>query len=366
MESKPLTSFEEWVDFLQLRFAIKIGVAATLGLFLGVGFSQVLNRPDALVSGMWTVVTAIVVVQAHLGGTYMAAWVRFLGTLVGIFVAGISTVTLGSNALSLGFSNFVTVMLCSLLRIKDSVRIASLTVTILMVLWRLKPDISPWTFGFFRLMDSCLGILVAVIVTHSLWPMNATSRVRLNIAIILKKMKNLFQEILKKDGEEKLYEKEKREIVALLRETNTFLEESRIEIRTRTSIEDWMFILEHLERAYEAILDLKLARKKYVQEFIDQGLGESTKDTIRKTNKAMDQLADMFESKKAGDRPVDLLGSLELLDLELKRIREGKMTSSFSLQEIESFFVFFFNLRLLGEELCKLDNRVHQIYAQAQ
>ena len=109
------------IDSLQLDFALKIGVAATIGLFLGVGFSQILDRPDALVSGMWTVVTAILVVQAHLGGTYIAASVRFLGTVIGTVMAGLCTTFLGSNAISLGISNFITVAFCYLVNLKDSV-----------------------------------------------------------------------------------------------------------------------------------------------------------------------------------------------------------------------------------------------------
>lgn len=350
-----------FLEGLQLRLALKIGVAASLGLFVGVGFSQIMDRPDTLVSGMWTVVTAIVVVQAHLGSTYLAAWARFLGTLIGIVMAGLCTTFLGSNVISLGFSNFATVALCSLFRIKESVRIASLTVTVLMILWRLKPEISPWAFGFFRLMDSCLGIIVAVIVTHTLFPQGGADKLRECLKLTLKKMRLLYRDCLFKSAlsQEKREEESdewKREIAEHIHEARVTIEETKSEFLTRSPIEDWNFYLDHVERAYEAILDLRDIKKSKSSDYIYSIFRKKIKKTIEEIDLALEELTLMME-KKEGQQFSDLPGALSLLNEELEKFKEGSFDGVKRVEELQNLFVFIYSLRSLLEELSKLKTR---------
>ena len=39
------------------------------------------------------------------------------------------------------------------------------------------PFCNPWLFGLYRFLDSCLGILVAVIIAHLLWPLKISQKI---------------------------------------------------------------------------------------------------------------------------------------------------------------------------------------------
>lgn len=366
MSWKTTLTSNEFFETIQFRMAVKAGLAATLGLFFGVGFSQVLDRPDSLVSGLWTVITAIVVVQAFLGGTYQAAWVRFLGTFVGSVIGCLCTIALGSNAISLGFSVFGTIAVCSALKLNDSVRIASISVAVLMVLWGLRPDISPWTFAFFRFMDSCIGIFIAVVVAHTVWPTQATRKVRLNIVAIIKNLKELFQISVKFDETNvkhfRAYENTMRETVELLRQSRTYLEESRVEIRTRSSLRDWVFLIEHLEDAYDVITNLKGVKKIHLKTILDAKVSQSTYECIHSLSLAFEELAETLQERHVVGQPVNVLGALENLQEELKKFREMQITRKLPMEDAESFFVFFHSLKALAEEVIKIDSKIHNLY----
>lgn len=366
MSWKRTLSYNELLEHLQFRFAAKVGIASTVSLFLGVGFSQILDRPDSLVSGLWTVVTAIVVVQAYLGGTYLAAWVRFLGTFVGSIIGCLCTIALGSNAISLGFSVFLTIIVCSALNIKDSVRIASISVAFVLVLWGLKPEISPWTFAFFRFMDSCLGILIAVIVVHTLWPTQATKQLRLNIAIILRNLKEYY--VVATDltsyavSNQHSSELILRETIELMRESRLILEESRIEILTHSSLQDWIFLIEHLEETCELVSNIHNVKKYHLKNILSDSLAVATDECIYKIELAFDELATTMQERHSVGQPIPLLGSLENLIEELKVFREMQVTTQLPIQDAESFFVFFYGLKALAQEVIKIDNKIHSIY----
>jgi len=296
-------TFASVTEKLQFRLATKAGVASALSLFLGVGFSQVTSRPDTLVNGLFAVITSIVVVQAYLGGTYRAAWIRFLGTFVGAIIGGGCASLFGMGAFSLGVSIFLTVVILSALGLHDSLRIASLTVAFVMVLWGVKPDISPWAFGAYRLVDSCIGILVAVVVVHTLWPTQATRKVRLNLVHILRCLQGLYSACMhthaSQQHQKKIFEKQMRDVVDSLRQTRSVLEESRIEIRTRSSMQDWTFLLDRLEAVYDNIALLRQVDQEHLRTLFDDSLKTSVLAINQETSKAFTTCKNFRDKKGA-------------------------------------------------------------------
>lgn len=366
MSWKRSLTASNFLERIQFRLAIKTAVTATVALFAGIGFSQLFDRPDNLASGLWTLLAAIVVVQAHLGGTYYTAWVRFLGTFVGCCVGYLAIIFLGFSAISLGLSIFITVALCSALNIKDSIRIASMSVAILLLFWGANPGVSPWTFALFRFVDSCLGILIAVVVAQTFWPMQATRKLRLSIVKVLRNLKELH--CISVDMKKRVAPMDRvsevimRETVELLRASRQQLEESRIEIHTRSSIEDWIFLLEHLEASYEIVTNLRAVRKFHLKKFFDKNLSEATDGCNESIGLALEELATTLQERQVIGQPINVLGTLEKLNEELKRFREIQTTRLLSMQDAESFFVYFYSLKELAEEIIKIDYKVHALY----
>lgn len=351
---------------IEWKIAVKAGIAASMSLFFGLGFSKLLSRPDSLVSGAWCVMSTFVVLQAHLGGTYRAAGVRALGVLVGSLMGGFFTSIFGSTVFSLGISVVLTVAICSMLNLKESIRIACLSLSIVMILWGLRPSISPWMFGLFRFLDSCLGILIAVVVAHALWPTEATQKIRFHIAKTLVALGRLYRQVVSikspPDNQERLYRRSVREVNKLQRENRQYLEESKLELLTKTSsTEDWALLIDQLENIYESIAILRNFNQSNVAKMLDDPLTEKLNAVIEETALSFQELSRLLETGESGETLRDLRSAVEGLSEELHRFRSTRRTRKFNFRDVENYFVFFYNLRSIVEEMVKMEEKIQTL-----
>ena len=352
---------------IEWRIAIKTGIAAGLSLFFGLAFSQLMQRPDSLVSGMWCVMSAIVVTQAHLGGTYKASWIRFLGVFIGSVMGALFTVYFGADPLSLGFSICGTILLCSLFGIKESVRIASLSVAVVLILWGLRPTISPWTFALYRFLDSTLGILIAVFVAHAFWPEKAINNLQRNCSLSLLAMSKLYR--LATDVED---ESEKNDLAAeeliteidqILEENHDFNEVSKLELLTTLdSTEGFTVLVDQLDTIFKTLVTMKQIPKSILAKVFDDALGNQVTEIIDKTDLAFQQLAKAIEDPDMVINLEELRLSLDRLHEEQMRFRTTRTTRKFNLEDVESFFMFFYGLRSIAEELIKMRETVLRLF----
>ena len=371
MKNKSLETTEEHflqklINRLEFQIAMKAGVAATLSLYLGVAFAKWLDRPDTLISGTWCVLSTFVVMQAHLGGTYRAAWVRFLGVLIGSFMGALFSTLLGSNAITLGISVVLTVLSCSFFKIKDSIRIACLSVSIVIILWGLHPSISPWQFGWYRFLDSTLGILIAVLVSHTLWPTKATQKLRLSVANTVHMINRLFQMELSLKQPQNNFEKTHRKLTLEIEESilqaKNFLVDSELEVLSRTRrIEEWANLLDQLAEIFDATAKLNTFHSFDLQKILDNHLKEKMENTLKSVVKAMNILVQRLKREYEKEPSEELRESVNALNDELARFRSTRSTRNFERHEVEKFFVFFYNLRLVIEELIKMDERTYRL-----
>ncbi len=357
---------QKLLNRLEFQIAMKAGVAATLSLYFGVAFAKWLDRPDTLISGTWCVLSTFVVMQAHLGGTYRAAWIRFLGVLIGSFMGGLFTSLFGSNAITLGISVVLTVLSCSLFQIKDSIRIACLSVSIVMILWGLQPSISPWQFGWYRFLDSSLGILIAVLVSHTLWPTKATQKLRLSVAKTVHMINRLFQMELSLNPPPKNFQSiQKRltkDIAQSIQQAQNFLVDSELEVLSRTRrIEEWTNLLDRLETIFDATKELNTFHTFDLKRILDENLESKLEETMRSVVKSMNLIIKRLKREYSEEPSEELREAVNALNEELGRFRTTKTTRKFERHEVEKFFVFFYNLRLVIEELIKMDTRVYHL-----
>lgn len=150
--------------------AAKVGVASLLSLLLGYTIASIAGHKQFFLDPLWCLISTILVSQARLGATYAAAWVRLLGTLIGAFLGSLITYSLGNHPIVIALSLSITYLFCSLLRLKESIRIASLNLVIISLLSNGSHELSIFTFALVRIIDSIAGISVAVFVTHVMWP----------------------------------------------------------------------------------------------------------------------------------------------------------------------------------------------------
>ena len=156
----------------------KVAIAASASFIVGHFIGVVIQHPSTVISGLWCVMASVVVMQSRLGGTYKAVWSRFLGILIGSVAGGFFIDFFGDGALSILLGVFITVSMCSILNLKDSIRIAGLSTALIIILGGAKPDVNPWSFTFFRFLDSCTGMAVSLSVAYFLWPEKAIENMK--------------------------------------------------------------------------------------------------------------------------------------------------------------------------------------------
>lgn len=350
----------------EAKIAFKTGLAASISLIIGLTYSKLFDRPDMLVSGLWCVMAAIVVMQAHLGGTYKAAWVRFLGVLIGSAAGAVFIRLIGEGPISLGFSVFFTIVICALLNIKDSFRIAGLSTAVVIIMGGLHPQFDPWLFGFYRFVDSCIGIFVAVVIARLVWPEKALENIRKNISKTLNLLSKYFRlsvDLEPEDqGHKAIADSTFAEIIGLLEDNHEYSKEAEIELFDNPSLKDhWGLITDQLEIIFESVDTLKNVQKETIAKIFDDGLAKQLSVVAEKIDFTFQSLEKMMRSETATTDLNGLEQSLADLNNELLRFRATRTTRKFSMEDVESFFVFFYSLRAIGEALIKMEQQIKKL-----
>ncbi len=359
-----LSFFEKWKT-LDYRTALKIGVTATLSFYAGQVLSHISGRPDQL-NNLWCVLTAIVVIKANLGSTNEAAMFRFLGILIGSVLGGMFAFYFGGSPLALGLGVFLTSLACLLLNIQDSIKIASLSVAIVMTLHTLYPEHNPWLFSLFRFIDSVVGILVAMFVSYILLPKTAAEDIYLNLAKVLSSLGRLFRLSLETGENTEVHklaaEQIQKDVEKLLIDARGFYNQSKLELFSKEDAPlEWSMVLNSIDRIYEAILSIRAANHYQLTKIFDDALSDQLEQFRDQTSIAIDSLIKKLENRTA---PAVLYPfeeeatALKKLNDELARFRETRSTRRFDLNDLENFYVFFYSLRLIGEELQRIDTHL--------
>lgn len=338
-------------------------------MLLGLSFGKLFDRPDTLVSGLWCVVASIVVIQDNLGGTYKAAWERFLGVFIGSIIGCVCSKWLGASALNLALSISGTAIICYFLNLKDSIRIASLSVAIIMVFWGEKGEIDPWVFGIYRFIDSCLGIFVGVVVAHVLWPSQAADKLQINVSKILHALNKLFLNSVDMDSSKDLHSKavflQESEVLDLFKESYAYLDEVNLEVIIhRTPIEEWKFLLRSLESVYESIITLKELSKGKLSLMLDEPLLKKFESYVEDAEISLEEFSKELETGNSTRTKMissDLVASIKELKEELLRFRKTKATRKFDLEDVEAFYVFFYCLGTISDELLRIREIIPKI-----
>jgi uncharacterized membrane protein YccC len=111
----------------ELKLALRVTIAGVL--------ANTVTRFFAMPQGYWAVITAVVVMQASVGGSLKAAIERFSGTLAGAVYGGvIAAFVPHGSAVTLGISIVVALFPLALLAaVKPAFRVAPLTSLIMLL-----------------------------------------------------------------------------------------------------------------------------------------------------------------------------------------------------------------------------------------
>ncbi|MBB4042202.1 putative membrane protein YccC [Microvirga flocculans] len=168
-------ALQGWIGPAGERFAAR---AAELKLALRVTIAGALaftvTRAFDLPQGYWAVITAVVVMQASVGGSLKAAIERFTGTLAGALYGGlIAAFVPHDTTTGLAFSIVLALFPLALLAaIKPSFRVAPIT-SLIMLLPPTGQAAGPLTSAVDRVLEISLGNIVGVVVSLFVLPARA-------------------------------------------------------------------------------------------------------------------------------------------------------------------------------------------------
>ncbi len=240
--SRPLS----WEHQRLLIHAAKTAMAAALCWWLALRFG--------LHDGYWGSISAIIVLQSNVGSTVDASRERLLGTLIGAAL-GFSFSTFGALPWNYIFAVLVAIIVCGLLGLRNSSRLAGVTITIIMLVQKEGPR---WGLAVDRVGEVILGIVVALAVTTLVFPDRARLRLRDGLAQEFLLLGNFFEEILKgfRGTPARSLPSLRADVQALLRHNNQLLEHARNE---STGGQGWHEGLSMMSQFGRSIFDALIA-----------------------------------------------------------------------------------------------------------
>jgi uncharacterized membrane protein YccC len=162
----------------------KTALAAALCWWLALRFG--------LHDGYWGSISAIIVLQSNVGATVTASRDRLLGTFMGA-AFGFACSVFGAPPWNYILALILAIIVCGLLSLRNSSRLAAVTITIIMLVPKSGPR---WELALDRVGEVLLGIVVALLVSTLVFPDRARLWLRDGLAQEFLVLGSLFEAIL--------------------------------------------------------------------------------------------------------------------------------------------------------------------------
>jgi uncharacterized membrane protein YccC len=252
-----------WERQRLLIHAVKTALAAALCWWLAHRFG--------LHDGYWGSISAIIVLQSNVGSTVDASRDRILGTLIGT-ILGFAFSLFGTLPWNYILAVLAAVIVCGLLGLRSSSRLAGVTITIIMLVQKTGPR---WSLALDRVGEVVLGIVVALLVTTLVFPDRARLRLRDGLAQEFLVLGAFFEAILK--GFRGVPAEDlptlREDTLAMLRGNNQLLEATRHEPSGGPGWREGLGMLSQFGRSlFDALVALEIAVKDSYEDGFAQQL----------------------------------------------------------------------------------------------
>ena len=210
--------------------------------------------------GYWGSISAIIVLQSNVGSTVNASRDRFLGTVIGALL-GFSFSMFGALPWNYILAVLAAVIVCGLLGLRSSSRLAGVTITIIMLVQKTG---SHWTIALDRVVQVLLGIVVALAVTTLVLPDRARLRLRDGLAQEFLVLGAFFEAILEgfRGAPAENLPSLRDDALALLRGNNQLLESARNEPSGGRGWREGLAMLSQFGRSlFDALVALEFSVK---------------------------------------------------------------------------------------------------------
>jgi uncharacterized membrane protein YccC len=242
--------------------AAKTALAAALTWWIALQFG--------LHDGYWGAISAIIVLQSNFGATISASRDRILGTMIGA-AFGFAFSLFGVLPWNFILAVLSAIIVCGLLGLRNSSRLAGVTISIVMLVQKTGPH---WLLALHRVSEVFLGIIVAIIVSTLVFPDRARLRLRDGLAQEFLVLNAFFEAILqgfRGHPAENLAEL-REDVLAMLRGNNALLDASRNEPSGGLGWREGLGVLSQFGRTiFDVLVALELAvRESHEDKYAEQ------------------------------------------------------------------------------------------------
>ena len=163
------TSGRRQISRKELLISVQIALVALLAYWIGLRFTDLFQGYFPKIGGLWSAISAVIVVQVSKKDTTDSAWLRVIGTALGAAISALYLFLFPFHAIGMGVSIFFSSLICTSLNMNSWMRLSAITVLVVMVTASLNPALNPALNALLRFCESCIGSAVAVFLI-SLWP----------------------------------------------------------------------------------------------------------------------------------------------------------------------------------------------------
>lgn len=351
------------LDGKQLRHALRTALAAVLTFLIADALQ--------LKQGYWAVITAVIVMQAHLGGSLAASWSRVLGTAVGASLGVVGVLSFGNTLPGLGLAVFLSVLVCAYLNKRhDSFRLAGITAVVVIIAGETGGARDILELGLHRFLEISLGVTVALLVALFVLPSRAAQVLQRNAARSLEDLADFHQAVFQgymagvQDPVDLAVRKNR---LSKRRDINRqLLNEARKESLGGSESHDKIRItLKYADRLFESISTMQRAAENHDAEGFRLVLAAALNSLAAASQDAIKELAELakgqapLEELPAFCREDALAKALTRLEVELLELRRSRESRRYRFDEVIHFFSFVLAMQEIGGETLATAETLH-------
>jgi uncharacterized membrane protein YgaE (UPF0421/DUF939 family) len=138
--------------------ALQLSIRAAAAAGLATAIAQILGLPFPL----YAMIAAVIVTELSASQTRKLGMLRLLGTVFGAAFGAALSPLLQNAPWAIAISIMVSMLIAYLLRLQDAAKMTGYICAIVL----LNHCDNPWSYALFRLIETALGIGVAVLVSY--------------------------------------------------------------------------------------------------------------------------------------------------------------------------------------------------------
>jgi uncharacterized membrane protein YccC len=317
---------------------------------LAAGLCYWLSMHFGLHEGYWSAISAIIVLQSNVGSTVTASRDRLIGTAIGAVIGWLAS-PWGRHPLTFALAILLVFLTCGSFGLKNSSRLAGVTVTIVMLVQR---NGSHWRIAMDRFLEVSMGILVALAVSTLVLPRRARQNLQQGLAQEFTALGQMFEAIMRgfrNEPQESLPE-QKQSLEALVRSNEALLKSARSEPSSGVATLEGLAILVEGGRAlFDVVLALDLAVQESTGDRFASRYEPELGSLIGSVSKSFPRIATCIQQWRFGParNAIDMEGEMRALEARVSDVRHTSV--NFPLDEMLRIYAVQLHLKQMARLL---------------